>query len=153
MDCCHILLDRTWQFDRHIIYDRRVNTYTTGKDGVTYTLFPLIEAPDEMSCTMRVCMVSGKEFEKDMKKNPICFAIIPRRPSSSSDDRVIEANVSRVTNSDDRVQIEIKRLLEEYKEIISEKIPDGLPPIRSINHCMDLIPRESFPNKAPYRLH
>ena len=33
-----------------------------------------------------------------------------------------------------------------------EDILDGLPPIRSISHCMDLIPGASFPNKAPYRL-
>ena len=35
---------------------------------------------------------------------------------------------------------------------MTRDIPDGLPPVRSINHCMDFIPRESFPNKAPYRL-
>lgn len=29
---------------------------------------------------------------------------------------------------------------------------DGLPPIRSIRHCMDLIPDASLPNKAPYRM-
>ena len=84
MDCCHILLGRPWQFDRHVFYDARVNKYTARKDGVTYTLLPLIEAPNEMSCTMRVCMVTRKEFEKDMKKNPIYFSIIPKRPSSSS---------------------------------------------------------------------
>ena len=86
MDCCHILLGRPWQFDRQDVYDGRVNKYTARKDKVTYTLLPLIEASDEMSCTMRFCMVSGKEFEKDMKRNPICFAIIPRRLSSSSID-------------------------------------------------------------------
>ena len=45
---------------------------------VTYALLPLIETPDEMSCTMTIYMVNGKEFEKDMKRNPICFYIIPR---------------------------------------------------------------------------
>ena len=86
MDFCHILLSRPWKFDRHVVYDGRVNKYTTRNDGVTYTLLLLVEALDEMSCTMRVCMVIEKEFEKYMKKNHIVFAIIPRRPSSSSDD-------------------------------------------------------------------
>ena len=54
--------------------------------------------------------------------------------------------------SNDQVPIEIKRFLEEYKEILTKDILDGLPPMRSISHCMDLIPRESFPNKEPYRL-
>ena len=42
--------------------------------------------------------------------------------------------------------------LNEYKDIFSEDILDGLPPMRSISHCMNLIPRASLLNKAPYRL-
>ena len=84
MDCYHILLGRAWKFLRHVVYDGRVNKYTAWRDGVTYTLFPLIETPNEMSCTIRVCKVRGKEFEKDMKKNPTCFAIIPKGTSCSS---------------------------------------------------------------------
>ena len=47
---------------------------------------------------------------------------------------------------------EIKGLLEEYKEIVAKDIPNGLPPVRSISHCMDLIPGASLPNKTSYRL-
>lgn len=51
-----------------------------------------------------------------------------------------------------QVPVEIENLLKGYKDIVAKDIPDGLPPIRSISHCMDLIPRASLPNKAPYRL-
>ena len=84
MDCCHILLGRPWKYDKHVVYDGRLNQYTAWTNGMKVVLMPLIEAPDEMNCTIRVCMVSGKEFERDMKKNPICFAIIPRGPSYNS---------------------------------------------------------------------
>ena len=47
---------------------------------------------------------------------------------------------------------EIAELLNEYKEIVAKDIPDGLPPVRSISLCMDLILGASLPNKAPYRL-
>ena len=47
---------------------------------------------------------------------------------------------------------EIEKFLNEYKDIISNDISDGLPPVRSISHSMDLIPGAIFPNKAPYRL-
>ena len=58
-----------------------------------------------------------------------------------------------VTNgSIDRVPEEITELLNEYKDIIADDIPNGLPPVKSISHCIDLIPGASFPNKAPYRL-
>ena len=60
------------------MYDGRVNKYNTWKDCVTYALLPFIETPSEMTCTIRVCIVSGKKFEKDMKKNPICFVVFQR---------------------------------------------------------------------------
>ena len=91
---CHILLGRSWQFDRHVVYDGRVNKYTAWKDGVTYTLLTLIETPDEMSFTLRVCMDSGKEFEKDMKENLVCFSIVPRKLSYASSDRVTEDSIN-----------------------------------------------------------
>ena len=47
---------------------------------------------------------------------------------------------------------EIESLLNEYKEIVTKDIHDGLPLVRIISHCMDMIPRASLPNKAPYRL-
>ena len=42
--------------------------------------------------------------------------------------------------------------MNDYKDIIVDDIPNGLPLVRSISHCMDLISRASLPNKAPYRL-
>ena len=55
-------------------------------------------------------------------------------------------------SSIDRVPVEIASFLNEYGDIFVEDIPDVLLPVRSISHCMDLITRDSFPNKALYRL-
>lgn len=66
--------------------------------------------------------------------------------AEAGNDRVI------VETSRSRGLTEIETLLNEYKDIVAKDIPDGLPPIRSISHCMDLIPRTSFPNKTPYIL-
>ena len=52
----------------------------------------------------------------------------------------------------DRLPKEIIELLNEYKDIVASDIPNGLPPVRSISHCMDLIPRASLPKKSPYTL-
>ena len=35
--------------------------------------------------------------------------------------------------------MEIESFLDEYKEILFEDIRDGLPLVRSISHCMDMI--------------
>ena len=45
----------------------------------------MIESPDEVNCTtVRICMVNGKQFEKEMKKNQNYFFIIPRRSSCAT---------------------------------------------------------------------
>ena len=41
MDACHILLGRSWQYDRKIVHDGEKITYTFWKDGSKVTLLPL----------------------------------------------------------------------------------------------------------------
>ena len=101
MDYCHISLGRPQQYDRNVVYDRRLNQYTIWTNGVKDTLMPLIEAPDEMNCTtVKLCLVNGKQFEKELRKSQVCFSIIPwglscasnGRPSEDSDGWVSKGN-------------------------------------------------------------
>jgi hypothetical protein len=41
MDVCHILLGRPWQYDRNVVHDGRMNTYTLEKDGKFHKLLPI----------------------------------------------------------------------------------------------------------------
>ncbi|KAL6337994.1 hypothetical protein AAG906_007797 [Vitis piasezkii] len=43
-------------------------------------------------------------------------------------------------------------LLEEFKDMIPDEILIGLPPMRNIQHCIDLVPRATLPNKVVYRM-
>jgi hypothetical protein len=45
----------------------------------------------------------------------------------------------------------VTNLLQEYADIFPKEVPSGLPPIRGIEHQIDLIPGASLPNRAPYR--
>jgi hypothetical protein len=45
----------------------------------------------------------------------------------------------------------ITNLLQEFKDIFPAGIPSGLPPLRGIEHQIDLIPGASLPNRATYR--
>ncbi|XP_027096106.1 uncharacterized protein [Coffea arabica] len=45
----------------------------------------------------------------------------------------------------------ITNLIQEYQDVFPEDIPNGLPPLRGIEHQIDFIPGSSLPNKAPYR--
>ncbi|XP_066333787.1 uncharacterized protein [Miscanthus floridulus] len=41
--------------------------------------------------------------------------------------------------------------VKEYADVFPMEVPPGLPPIRGIEHQIDLIPGASLPNRAPYR--
>jgi hypothetical protein len=41
--------------------------------------------------------------------------------------------------------------LQEFKDVFPAEIPPGLPPLRGIEHQIDLIPSASLPNRAAYR--
>ena len=43
-------------------------------------------------------------------------------------------------------------MLIEFIDIVVDELPDKFPPIRSINHHIDLILGASLPNKAAYRM-
>jgi hypothetical protein len=45
----------------------------------------------------------------------------------------------------------VVNLLQEYADVFPTDLPSVLPPLRGIEHQIDLIPGASLPNHAPYR--
>lgn len=136
MDACHIFLGRPWKYDQKPIHDGCANTYTIVKDGVKHKLKPLKEENVQVFGNARVCLVDARIFLEGMKHEKFFFSIIPK-----------------VTNEVvDEVLVEVVDFLQEFKMIVSDNVPEGLPPMRKISHQIDLILGESFPNKASYRM-
>jgi hypothetical protein len=46
----------------------------------------------------------------------------------------------------------VTNILQEYSDVFPSEIPAGLPPIRGIEHQIDLILGASLPNRALYRI-
>ena len=43
-------------------------------------------------------------------------------------------------------------MVQEFEDVFPDELPHGLPPLRGIEHRIDLIPGAPLPNKAPYRV-
>jgi hypothetical protein len=137
MDICHILYGRPWQFDRNVIHDGRKNTYTLEKNGRTHMLLPMEEKREKEEASTIILLMSGKELLKEIKEEEEMQFSMVRKP------RVILTSTS-VNDLPEEVQ----ELLDNFVDIVVDELPNSLPPIKSISHHINLIPRESLPNKV-----
>jgi hypothetical protein len=141
MDVCHVLLGRPWQYDRNVVHDGRMNTYTLEKDGMTHKLLPIKDKEVKPEVSNTILLMSGKELLTEMEKKEDPQFFVVRKP------RIVLTS-TRVDDLPD----EIQELLGEFADIIVDELPRSLPPMRSVSHHIDLIPGASLPNKAAYRL-
>ena len=82
-------------------------------------------------------MISGKELLQEVKKEKEMHFVVVCKPK-----------VILTSTNLDNLLVEIKNLLDNYVDIVVDELPSELPPIRSINHHIDLIPGASLPNKV-----
>jgi hypothetical protein len=141
MDVCHLLLGRPWQYDRNVVHDGRMNTYTLEKDGRTHRFLSIKDKEVRPEVSNTILLMSGKELLTEMEKKEDPQFFVVRKP------RIVLTS-TRVDDLPD----EIQELLGEFADIIVDKLPHLFPPMRSVIHHIDLIPGASFPNKVVYRL-
>ncbi|XP_057529968.1 uncharacterized protein LOC130808520 [Amaranthus tricolor] len=138
MSACHILLGRPWQHDRHSKHDGFTNIYTIKHEGKLKDLMPL--PPHRINLTptkqKKVSFIMSKgECHKEIKEGGELLFLFTKEVSESQEPyhpRVLE-------------------LLEEFSDVFPQELPEGLPPLRGIEHQIDLIPGSQIPNKPIYR--
>ena len=60
MDVCHLLLGRAWQYDKNVVHDGRMNTYTLEKDGRLHKLLLIRDKEVKPEVTSTILLMSGK---------------------------------------------------------------------------------------------
>ena len=141
MDACHLLLGRPWQHDVKSTHDGEKNSYIIVKDGKKYQMDPLPDQHEEKQVGSSVMMLSGKEFLQIFKhEGEQGYAIILKPKEEAKPDFMKD------------IPQDAQELLKQYEEVIGDDKPDSLPPMRDINHQIDLIPGSNLPNKAAYKM-
>ena len=121
MNVFHLLMGRSWQYDRNVIHDGRMNTYTLEKNGRTCMLLPIKDKEVKMEVSNTVLLMSGKKLLTEVKEKPQFLVV--RKPK-------IVLTSTRM----DYLPEEVQELLEEFVDIVVDELPRSLPPIRSVSH-------------------
>jgi hypothetical protein len=88
--------------------------------------------------------ISAKQFWKDFNGGHDCF-IFHIHPKDDLESKVKGAKVGPDCGR-------IPKILEEFSDVLSQKLPRGLPPRREVDHQVELEPGSAPQAKAPYRM-
>jgi len=147
MDASHVLLGRPWQYDVDITYKGRDNTYlfTWGSHKIAMAPYKRKALSGKASEVGKQSFLtvsnSDTEFVADIKGAPEFYALVVKA-------LMVEGEVEASVTVPDR----LKPLIDQFRDITSEELPNNLPPLRDVQHHIDLIPGASLPNLPHYRM-
>src|SRR3990170_4160755 len=163
MSVCHLLLGRPWQFDRGVIHNGWTNHYSFKMKGKEFVLRPM--SPSQVVADNQASGHRGETSERENhqkeserhkpklsdstmsdKKKLVLLATkrdlrdVSESPSSVVHFVLLCKGEAERTNTSEHLPLVLSHLLQEYMDVFPDELPPGLPPLRGIEHHIDLIP-------------
>ena len=155
MGVADILLGRPWLYDRNVLHKGRQNTYTFRYMNKNITLnpcrptellsspgpkpSPTLSSPHNVSAPPKgtISLLHHRSFERLGNSNKFFLTILARELVS---DFIAFPNIPLDDLSLRDLLVEINDLLKEFLDVVPENLPSELPPLRDIQHTIDLVP-------------
>ncbi|KAK1627074.1 hypothetical protein QYE76_001389 [Lolium multiflorum] len=170
MMVCHLLLGRPWLYDRSVQHNGRANTYHLEFKGKKINLQPMSpqqivnESRQKVEVNLEDAPIDRREncnvvsdITKSERVNSLVLLATKEDMREFSEDPTAMPLVLMykgevlVSNDMTPISLGVSNVLQEFSDVFPEEVPAGLPPLRGIEHQIDLIPGASLPNRAPYR--
>ncbi|KAL6313353.1 hypothetical protein AAG906_001063 [Vitis piasezkii] len=140
----HILLGRPWLFNRKVQHDGYENTYVLMHNGRKKIFRPMKEVPpikksDENAQPKKVLTMC--QFENESKETKVIFALMAWKVEAFKEQDKEYPNARKIS-------LLLFTLLA-FPLCFSLLLPNKLPPMRDVQHAVDLIPDALLPNLPP----
>ena len=142
MDACHVLLGRPWQYDNDVTYKGRDNVMLFCWEGHKIAMAPVThfeKSPEKTSDSFLIMTTSNQELEGDVREAQAFYPVVVK-------------GLLTTESKENEPSKEVKEILNDFKELVADDLPPELPPMRDIQHQIDLIPGASLPNLPYYRM-
>ncbi|KAL6327493.1 hypothetical protein AAG906_021568 [Vitis piasezkii] len=98
---------------------------------------PPLKKSDENAQPKKVLTMC--QFENESKETKVIFALMARK-------------VEEFKEQDKEYPANARKILDDFSDLWPEELPYELPPMRDVQHAIDLIPGASLPNLPAYRM-
>ena len=107
-------------------------------EGVKIVLMPskqLAEKVNPVDAGKATVLLSLAEFDEELKQSEVGYMLMGKEVAECSN-----------------IPEEVVPLINEFSDVFPDELSDGLPPLRDIQHHIDLEPGVALPNRPYYRM-
>ncbi|CAL2226847.1 unnamed protein product [Prunus armeniaca] len=144
MDACHILLGRPWQFDVDATFKGRDNVILFSWNNRKIAMATTQPAKQSVELKTRsssfLTLIRSEQELNEAVKEAECFCPL------------VLKGLLKIGGGEGDIPQDVQQILNQFQELLSENLPNELPPMRDIHHRIDLVPGASLPNLPHYRM-